>query len=62
MIKEDIRGAAAFIQGYAAREGLGITLIINQMVAERPRAIANALVCLKFLILLKIPIVVAVSE
>lgn len=50
IIKEDINGAAAFMQGYAAREGFGITLIINQIVAERPNNIAKALVCLKFFI------------
>ncbi len=36
MIKEDATGAAAFIHGYAALLGLGITLTRNQIVADIP--------------------------
>jgi len=36
MTKLDINGAAAFIQGYAALLGFGITLIKNQIVDAIP--------------------------
>jgi hypothetical protein len=40
--KPDIKGAAAFIQGYVALLGLGITLIKNQIVEAIPiKRIAN---------------------
>jgi hypothetical protein len=35
-MKADIKGAAARMQGYAAREGFGITLTRNQAVDRTP--------------------------
>ena len=48
MIKEDINGAAACMQGYLAREGLGITLRRNHRVAARPARKANFVEYRKF--------------
>jgi hypothetical protein len=39
MIKPDIKGAAAFMHGYVALEGLGITRIKNQIVDSIPNKI-----------------------
>ena len=49
MIKADMNGAAARMQGYEARPGLGMTRIKNQMVDASPISINKELELLRFL-------------
>ena len=49
MIKADMNGAAARMQGYEARLGFGMTRIKNQMVDASPISINKELELLRFL-------------
>jgi hypothetical protein len=49
MIKADMNGAAARMQGYEARLGFGMTRIKNQMVDASPISINKELELLHFL-------------
>ena len=54
MMKEEIMGAAACIQGYVARLGLGMTLTRNQMVDAIPLKINRNLTEENFLRIFRI--------
>jgi hypothetical protein len=49
MIKADMNGAAARMQGYAARLGFGMTRIKNQMVEASPISINKYIELFRFL-------------
>jgi len=49
MIKADMKGAAARMQGYEARLGFGMTRIKNQMVDASPISINKEIELLLFL-------------
>ena len=49
MIKADMNGAAARMQGYEARLGFGMTRIKNQMVEARPIRIKKNIELFRFL-------------
>jgi len=49
MIKADMNGTAARMQGYEARLGLGMTRIKNQMVDASPISINKKLELFRFL-------------
>ena len=48
MIKLDIKGAAARMQGYAARLGFGMTRIKNQIVEAMPMRIKKNIELFRF--------------
>jgi len=48
MIKADMKGAAARMQGYKARLGFGMTRIKNQVVEARPKSIKKSIELFRF--------------